>query len=185
MIGDELVSAISFGAFGTLALVAAGLIGARRGRATRYVLWTALILCLFVIAVVTLGSTVTSQFQGDRRLNLVPFQEIDRGLGARGSGAWDNLVGNIALFLPFGFVTACLVRGGFLIRVAATFISGFVLSLSIEISQYVLGRVADVDDVLLNSAGALAGGLLGALLSVIVLSTRRGVPSGHVRSRRS
>ena len=172
MIGDNLAVMISGAALTVAALILAGMIGAPRGRATRSVLWMALGIWLFVIAVATLGSTVSSQLQGARGLNLVPFQEIERGLNARGSSPWVNLVGNVALFFPLGVLVACLVRGRFLARVSIALLVGVVLSASIEVAQYVLGRVADIDDVILNGTGALVGGVVGALVAAIVLSSR-------------
>ncbi|MFN3866528.1 MAG: VanZ family protein [Demequina sp.] len=166
-----------------LILAVAAMLGARRGRATRSVLWTALVMWLLVIAVVTLGSTVTSQLHGARGLNLVPFQEIERGLQARGSSAWLNLVGNVALFAPLGFLAACLARARFLSRVAAAVVFGLVLSASIEVAQYVLGRVADIDDIILNTTGALAGGLVGALVAAITDGARRSGASREPRRR--
>lgn len=156
-----------------LALVFAGVLGARHGQTTRSVLWTALMMWLLSIGVATLGSTVSSHYMGPRGLSLVPFQEIERGLAnERGSNPWLNLVGNVALFIPFGFLVACLVRARLLSRIAAAVIFGLVLSASIEAAQYVLGRVADIDDVILNGTGALLGGIVGAVVAVIVVGAR-------------
>ncbi|WP_062137268.1 VanZ family protein [Demequina aestuarii] len=171
---DNSALVIAAAAVAAVALAFAGFIGARHGRGTRSVLWTALVLWLLVIAVATLGSTVSSHYTGPRGLSLVPGQEIERGLAnERGSHPWLNLVGNVALFVPFGFLAACLVRAPFIGRVATAFIFGLMLSASIEIAQYVLGRVADIDDVILNTSGALAGGVVGALVAVVALQSRR------------
>lgn len=61
---------------------------------------------------------------------------------------------NIMLFLPFG---ASLGLFGFSIGKAA--MSGFVLSSAVEGAQlmFVAGRTTSVDDVMLNSLGALLG----------------------------
>ncbi|MFC3883441.1 VanZ family protein [Bacillus songklensis] len=67
-----------------------------------------------------------------------------------------NVFGNIALFAPMGFFISILARklDGFI----PMFITGFLASSIIEILQYkVTNRVFDVDDIFLNSVGALMG----------------------------
>lgn len=158
-----------------LAVIVAAAVGLARGRGLRPALWTVLVLTLALIGVITLGSAVTGQFAGQPGVSLVPFQEIQRGLDNRGSSPWTNLVGNIAMFLPLGFAIACLVRGGFWARVGLATVSGLVLSAAIEVTQYSFGRVADIDDIILNTSGALAGGVVGAVVAVAVIRTRRDV----------
>ncbi len=182
---DDVAIIIAAVAVAGLALFFAGFIGARHGQATRAMLWTALVLSLLAIGVATLGSTVSLHYAGPRGLSLVPFQEIDRGLAnARGSEPWINLFGNIALFVPFGGLVACLLRVGFLGRVATAFVFGVVLSTSIEAAQYLLGRVADIDDVILNGTGSLIGGIVGAAIATIVVGVRgvRGSQSARTRT---
>lgn len=66
-----------------------------------------------------------------------------------------NLGLNVALFVPFGLGLALWRRWGVL-RVALT---GLVVSLLAETAQYLLplGRAVDVDDVVLNTVGAMVG----------------------------
>ena len=76
---------------------------------------------------------------------------------------WLNIVGNILLFLPIGLLTPLLWprwrRWGLPVAL------GLLISLSIEFSQLFIGRGADVDDVWLNTLGALLGYLLFRLLA--------------------
>ena len=66
-------------------------------------------------------------------------------------GPWLNLLGNIALFVPVGFVA---YRGS----VARATLIGLVCSLGIEVAQYVFAwGYSDTDDVLCNVAGAWIG----------------------------
>ena len=68
-----------------------------------------------------------------------------------------NILGNLLLFVPVGVALPALLRG--LRRVHRLVPAAAGLSLLIELTQYayVPGRAADVNDVLLNTAGALAG----------------------------
>lgn len=68
-------------------------------------------------------------------------------------GPWLNLFGNIALFVPVGFIA---YRGS----VARAVVAGVVCSLGIETAQYIwsLGY-SDTDDVICNTAGAWLGAL--------------------------
>ena len=159
-----------------LAIVAVAVLAVAltRGRATRPVLWACLLVSLAVIGLLTLGSAIGEGPSAAQGVNLVPFQEIDRGLNNRGTGPWRNVVGNIALFVPLGFAIACLARGGFWARMLLATVAGAVLSTGIELAQYSLGRVADIDDIILNTTGALAGGVVGAIVAVIVVRARRG-----------
>lgn len=66
-------------------------------------------------------------------------------------GPWLNLFGNIALFLPVGFVA---YRGS----VGRAVLFGLVCSLGIEVAQYVFSwGYSDTDDVLCNVVGAWLG----------------------------
>lgn len=100
--------------------------------------------------------------------NLIPFVEIRRFWTYReqlGSFAfYTNLLGNVAGFFPFGFILPVVCRGmrsGFLIL-----LSGLTLSLCVETIQLVT-KVGcfDVDDLILNTLGALLGYLAFVLCS--------------------
>lgn len=78
-----------------------------------------------------------------------------------------NLLGNVALFLPFSML---LLSFGYR-NTKGILLTAFLVSLSIEVIQYVFTiGVADVDDVLLNVGGAYAGTLLFHFLPVTVRS---------------
>lgn len=71
---------------------------------------------------------------------------------------WVDLIGNLACFCPFGMILALLRPECGMLRAAG---SGFALSLCIEVSQYLLGTgIADVDDLVLNTLGVMAGFVL-------------------------
>lgn len=66
--------------------------------------------------------------------------------------------GNIVWFMPFGFY---LTRRKSL-SVGRAVLLGFCLSLFIETMQFVLGTgISEPDDLILNTLGSLAGGIVG------------------------
>lgn len=67
-----------------------------------------------------------------------------------------NFLGNIILFMPFGFFIPLLWR----ISAIKAVIIGFLASLFIETCQLFLARGTDVDDLILNTFGALLGAIL-------------------------
>lgn len=81
-----------------------------------------------------------------------------------------NVFGNIAMFIPIGIVwPACFKK---LDNAGKTILAGFGFSLFIEIFQlFFYERASDVDDLILNTAGAAIGALIffgiKALVSVI------------------
>lgn len=84
------------------------------------------------------------------------------GLALSG-GLWQSymLLGNIIMFVPFGFFTALLWRDYTWKRALMTgvCITGFV-----ECWQLCVGRALDIDDIILNTLGVFCGYLLWALL---------------------
>lgn len=65
-----------------------------------------------------------------------------------------NIIGNFAMFIPTGILTPILYRRGF----RKTVLTGFLISLSIEIIQLPFyTRHTDVNDLILNTLGVIAG----------------------------
>lgn len=95
---------------------------------------------------------------------LTPFEEITRALNRRSYWLLFMLLGNIIMFVPIGFFPALLWRRW---RWWKSLLAGFCSSVSIEFIQFFIGRSTDVDDVILNIAGALAGFWVFRLLCVI------------------
>ncbi|MBP2368189.1 VanZ family protein [Pseudonocardia parietis] len=84
------------------------------------------------------------------------------------NGAVQQVVLSVVLFAPLGW----LLRGPFHRSLPVTVVAGFGVSLLVEITQYTGNwflfpcayRVADVDDLIANTAGALLGALAATLL---------------------
>lgn len=90
-------------------------------------------------------------------VNWQVFREIRRALAYSPIFFW----GNVILFAPFGFLPAVLWRGSRWYKALAIAVC---VTAAIESWQYFIGRTFDVDDLLLNAAGALLGWLLWLLL---------------------
>ena len=91
--------------------------------------------------------------------NLVLFREIKRFWNYRRQlgifATATNLLGNVLIFLPFGFFMAMASKyRSFL----STLVYSFALSLTVEISQlFMKVGCFDVDDLLLNTIGGILG----------------------------
>ncbi len=97
--------------------------------------------------------------EGKRKANFKPFATIKLFYESRRLNMEykvNNLLGNILLFIPLGFLLPLLVkrfRNFFLIL-----FTGFLLSLFYECTQLLTGiGVFDVDDMILNTFGTLIG----------------------------
>lgn len=135
-------------------------------------------LLLFVLAAYLLGVLLltlwplpmTEERSSGGRINLVPLRSTLRDLkhifsdqGIYYRHLLRNLAGNILLFIPLGLLLPLLFRRcrkpGRVVLAAFLFSAGIELAqgLSRSFGNY---RAADVDDVLLNTAGALVGVVL-------------------------
>ncbi len=130
---------------------------------------------IVVLAYVCFFSERYGRTVGDTyRYNLQPFKEISRFftyreiIGFRGFVI--NLFGNILAFMPWGFMVPIIRKRPY--KFVYTAVSTFLLSLCIETIQLVT-RVGsfDVDDLILNTAGGIAG----FIVYFIVNSVRRHV----------
>lgn len=83
--------------------------------------------------------------------NFIPFNEILR-YPIYHQLFYKNVIGNIILFIPFGFYLAFYLNKTWKVLILSMFFSLF-----IEINQILIGRVFDIDDIILNTSGALLG----------------------------
>jgi glycopeptide antibiotics resistance protein len=124
-------------------------IGGDRRRILLTAAFFAYVLFLFDIALLRFPTP-------DPRHNFVPFRSIGHDVRAGGRHLVVNLVGNLVAFLPMGLVPPLVLRRRITPRQVALF--SLTLSLMIEVPQLLTGRrVADVDDLILNTAGGLLG----------------------------
>lgn len=100
----------------------------------------------------------TSELNSVSGLNLTPFSEILRY--EFGSKLFMyNVVGNILIFIPFGYIIGTYVNPK---KIWPVIVTTFATSLVVEFVQLKIGRSFDIDDILLN----LIGGIIGYLLYV-------------------
>lgn len=127
--------------------------------------WILFILYLFGLTYFTffaeaLGRGTLSGADAAARFNLIPFKEIRRFWIYREQlgmlAVLLNLVGNVAAFMPCGFLLPAISRRSRHFTGAA--VVGFFISFLIECTQLVF-RVGsfDVDDIILNTVGAAVG----------------------------
>ena len=121
--------------------------------------------------------------------NLVPFRTIVHDLGKGGLELAVNTCGNILATMPLGFLLPVVFgpRLGTIRRVAAASLSA---SLLVELAQAWSGRrVADVDDLLLNTIGGLFGYAVLVVCQRLLFrrrsgsGTRAASPGGASRTR--
>lgn len=105
----------------------------------------------------------------DYHYNLVLFKEIKRFWEYRDQvgffAMFTNLFGNVIIFIPFGFFLPMASRRRSL---SATVFYSFGLSLCVETFQ-LISKVGsfDVDDILLNTLGGLAGYIVFVICAAI------------------
>lgn len=122
----------------------------------RFLLHKELIYLIAIIYILCLFYVVTFQDNNFGTSNYVPFKEIFRySIGSK--KFIKNILGNIVLFTPYGFLSSYLLKNK---KVSVTFILTLIVSLTVEIVQYYIGRVFDIDDIILNVTGGIIGGLL-------------------------
>lgn len=97
-----------------------------------------------------------------RVLNLLPFAWVANPYTMGPAHMAAQLLLNIVMFLPFGALLPVAFRR--LRRFPAAALACLCLTLAVETAQYFIGRCADVDDVLLNALGGMAGYALFARL---------------------
>ena len=136
----------------------------------KIVLYKELTMLIFGIYILCLFQVVT--FQDDASWatnNFIPFKEIMR-YNITSRLFFKNVVGNMIMFLPFGFFVSYYLKSE---KLTLPLFLILIASISIEVVQLLIGRVFDVDDILLN----ILGGLLGYGLYFILRRLGEKLPS--------
>lgn len=120
-----------------------------------FILHKEIFMLLFLIYILCMFQVVTFE---DQSLyiagnNLIPFKEIMRyKLGSH--LFFKNVIGNIVLFIPYGIFVSLYTK---LDKPFHAFCLVLFASVTVEITQLAIGRVFDIDDIILNSIGGLIG----------------------------
>ena len=117
----------------------------------------------FMIYIIGLFYLVTFQDVSWSTSNFIPFKEIFR-YNIFSSMFFKNVIGNMIIFIPYGFFVSYFLK---LDRTKLVIFLSLVTSITIEITQLIIGRVFDVDDILLNVLGGIVGYLLYKLIKGI------------------
>ena len=132
----------------------------------KFILYREVLFFIFEVYLVCLFEVVTIQdinITGGN--NFIPFVEIMR-YKPFGRLFIKNIVGNVILFIPLGIFLGRYSKGKKFF-VSLFFI--FLFSLSIEITQLLIGRVFDVDDIILNVFGGIIGYIIYLILKLIYI----------------
>lgn len=136
-------------------------------------IWTAFLIYVMLLCYVLFfgGMLGRTEHSGEYRYNLTLFQEIGRyyGIGIRFGKWWlfiFNVIGNIAVFVPFGiFIPTLFSRCK---NIFLTVMLTLQLTLTVELIQLItqVGSF-DVDDILLNTMGGFCGYIIWFIFQII------------------
>ena len=101
-------------------------------------------------------------------VNLSPFHTIRNYMKYAPTSDWlrVNIVGNIVMFIPWGFGLPLLWKKyRYFLKLA---MMSLILPVCIEFIQLFVGRTVDVDDVILNFMGSMLGGFLFLTMRLLV-----------------
>lgn len=118
-----------------------------------FIFYKELLSFVFIIYVLCLFYVVTFQDVGWSSSNFVPFKEMFRyNIGSR--LFIKNVLGNIIMFAPYGFFASYYLN---LKKTRSIITLVLLVSISIETTQLIIGRVFDIDDIILNIVGGILG----------------------------
>ena len=135
----------------------------------KLVFYKEVLLILFLIYLICLFYVLTFEDVEWYTSNYIPFKEITRYIS--GSKLFiKNVIGNIIMFAPFGF----FIRYFFNIKdKKIMFLIITLTSTGIELLQSDIGRVFDIDDIILN----VLGGMIGFLICDLFKDIKVNLPS--------
>lgn len=127
------------------------------------VLYQELLMLVFIIYILCLFHIVTFQDINFGTNNFIPFKEIFRyDIGT--DKFIKNILGNIIMFIPYGFFASYYLKNK---KLSTIILLSLIVSSTIEFVQLYIGRVFDIDDIILNVIGAISGYLIYMILNRI------------------
>ena len=116
----------------------------------------------FMVYIISLFYVVTFQDVSWSTSNFIPFKEIFRYQLFSPSFV-KNVIGNMIMFMPYGFFISYFLK---LDKKRYVVFLSLLTSVTIEITQMIIGRVFDVDDILLNLIGGILGYFIYRILHI-------------------
>jgi len=107
----------------------------------------------FIIYIISLFYVVTFQDVDWSTSNFIPFKEMFR-YKLFSDMFFKNVLGNLIMFMPYGLFVSYFLK---LDKKSHVILLSLITSITIEVTQLVIGRVFDVDDIMLNVLGGLIG----------------------------
>ena len=129
----------------------------------KFVLYKELLSLGFVVYILSLFYAVTFQDVSWSTSNFIPFKEMFR-YEVFTPKFFKNVLGNVIVFIPYGFYVGYILKKS---KFKLIFLLSLVTSLAIEFTQLMIGRVFDIDDIILNVVGGLSGYLIYKLLDKV------------------
>lgn len=127
------------------------------------ILYKELLYLISIIYIMCLFYVVTFQDVSWSTSNFTLFKEMFRyEFGTK--LFFHNVIGNMLMFIPFGFLISYFLK---LEKPYSIIILSFITSVTIEVTQLLIGRVFDIDDIILNVVGGFIGFLLFYILGKI------------------
>lgn len=127
------------------------------------IIYKELLALMFIIYVLCLFYVVTFQDVSWSTSNFTPLKEMFRyELGSR--LFIKNVIGNMLLFMPYGFFAAYYLK---LKKPYSIIGLSLLVSVTIETTQLLIGRVFDIDDIILNIFGGVFGFYIYLLLDKV------------------
>ncbi|MDY5873276.1 MAG: VanZ family protein [Bacilli bacterium] len=109
---------------------------------------------LFIIYVLLLFELLTgTENSYGSGINNIPFKEIMRYEFGSKMFIY-NVLGNILIFVPFGYFISRYVKPK---KIFPIIVDALITSVTVETVQLKIGRSFDIDDIILNIAGAIIG----------------------------
>lgn len=122
----------------------------------------------YILYVFALFILVTSTDFESYSNNFIPFREITR-YSITSKLFYRNVVGNILLFLPFGYLITDVIKSKtHKCNILIPFLLSLVTSSTIEMIQMFIGRSFDIDDIILNVMGGLVGYIIYEIFHLII-----------------
>ncbi|GAA1932895.1 VanZ family protein [Nocardioides hwasunensis] len=179
MLDDDVWRYLPLGPVPTLVVATVGLAAAVHVAVVRSRVTRALTIAMLVVTVKTIlaltARGVLSNEDGEFSWRLGETIRGEWGSVNRALGLV-NIFGNVAMFVPVGWLIAVLsARRPVLVATLA----GLVFSTSTEVWQMLSGMFGDVDDILLNTLGALLGAAVAAFLKSRAVRRPEGDPDAR------